>query len=245
MLDNFSYSELVIEKCDSLRSVPRMILSANCLQKFTLTNIPSLISFLADCFPISLRSLDIWNCRKLEFLSHNTWHKFTSLEILRIWNSCCSLTSISLGIFPALQELYIRFIPNLEAITTQGGESSPKLVDFIVTDFKGLRDEDLVNTLLKEQSLPTSLEYLFLHNFSGLKLLEGKGLQNLTSLQMLHMYNWPSFESLPEDQLPSSLVVLSLRECPLLEARYQSQNGKYWSKIAHIPAIKINEKVII
>ncbi|KAL5193510.1 putative disease resistance RPP13-like protein 1 [Glycine soja] len=86
---------------------------------------------------------------------------------------------------------------------------------------KGLRnDEDLINTLLKEH---------------GLKLLEGKGLQNLTSLQMLHMYNCPSFESSPEDQLPSSL-------CPLLEARYRGQNGKYWSKIAYIPAIQINEK---
>ncbi|KAG4909271.1 hypothetical protein JHK87_055387 [Glycine soja] len=96
---------------------------------------------------------------------------------------------------------------------------------------KGLRnDEDLINTLLKEH---------------GLKLLDGKGLQNLTSLQMLHMYNCPSFESSPEDQLPSSLVILSLRKCPLLEARYRGQNGKYWSKIAHIPAIQINEKVII
>ncbi|KAG4917845.1 hypothetical protein JHK85_056126 [Glycine max] len=60
---------------------------------------------------------------------------------------------------------------------------------------------------------------------------------------MLHMYNCPSFESSPEDQLPSSLVILSLRKCPLLEARYRGQNGKYWSKIAHIPAIQINEKL--
>ena len=134
MLDNFSYCELFIEKCDSLQSLPRMILSANCLQKLTLTNIPSLISFPADCLPTSLQSLDIWHCRKLEFLSHDTWHRFTSLEKLRIWNSCRSLTSFSLACFPALQELYIRFIPNLEAITTQGGGAAPKLVDFIVTD---------------------------------------------------------------------------------------------------------------
>ena len=224
ILDNFSYCELLIEKCDSLQSLPTMILSSNCLQKLTLTNIPSLISFPADCLPTSLQSLDIWHCRKLEFLSHDTWHRFTSLEKLRIWNSCRSLTSFSLACFPALQELYIRFIPNLEAITTQGGGAAPKLVDFIVTDcdklrslpdqidlpalehldsearlsprcfpsglrslyvdvrvlsamsrqelgllfqhltslshllVKGLRnDEDLINTLLKEQLLPTSL----------------------------------------------------------------------------------------
>nr|KYP67146.1 Putative disease resistance RPP13-like protein 1 [Cajanus cajan] len=300
----------------NLPSLPRMILSANCLQELTITNIPSLIFFPADGLPTSLRSLDIWNCRKLEFLSHDTWHKFTSLEQLRIWNSCYSLTSFSLGCFPALQELNIRFIPNLEVITTQAGGEAPILVDFIVTDckklrslpdeidlpalehldlsglpelaslspgcfpshlrslfvdvgilssiseeqlgllfqrftslshllVKGLGDEDLINTLLKEQLLPTTLEILFLHNVDGLKLLEGKGFQNLTSLQQLHMYNCRSFECLPEDQLPSSLAILCIRECPLLEARYRSQNGRYWSKIAHIPAIQINEKVII
>ncbi|BAT88675.1 hypothetical protein LR48_Vigan10g072900 [Vigna angularis] len=316
MLDNFSYCELLIEKCDSLLCLPRMLLAANCLQKLTLTNIPSLIYFPADCLLTSLRSLEIWHCRNLEFISHNTCPKFTSLETLRIWNSCCSMTCFSLGCLPVLQELNIRFIPNLAAITTRGGEAAPKLVDFIVTDceklrslpnqidlpslehldlsglpmleslsprclpsclrslhvdvgilssvskkelsvlfqrlsslshllLKGLGEEDLVNTLLKQQSLPTSLEYMFLHNFNDLKLLEGKGLQNLTSLQMLQMYNCPSIESLPEGQLPHSLQVLSLRECPLLEARYQNHNGKYWYKIAHIPAIKINEKVII
>ncbi|XP_020217293.1 putative disease resistance RPP13-like protein 1 isoform X2 [Cajanus cajan] len=315
-LENFSYCKLFIETCDSLPSLPRMILSANCLQELTITNIPSLIFFPADGLPTSLRSLDIWNCRKLEFLSHDTWHKFTSLEQLRIWNSCYSLTSFSLGCFPALQELNIRFIPNLEVITTQAGGEAPILVDFIVTDckklrslpdeidlpalehldlsglpelaslspgcfpshlrslfvdvgilssiseeqlgllfqrftslshllVKGLGDEDLINTLLKEQLLPTTLEILFLHNVDGLKLLEGKGFQNLTSLQQLHMYNCRSFECLPEDQLPSSLAILCIRECPLLEARYRSQNGRYWSKIAHIPAIQINEKVII
>ncbi|KAL2946870.1 hypothetical protein AAZX31_20G040500 [Glycine max] len=128
ILDNFSYCELLIEKCDSLQSLPTMILSSNCLQKLTLTNIPSLISFPADCLPTSLQSLDIWHCRKLEFLSHNTWHKFTSLQKLRIWKSCRSLTSFSFACFPALQELYIRFIPNLEAITTQGGGAASKLV---------------------------------------------------------------------------------------------------------------------
>ncbi|KAK7304885.1 hypothetical protein VNO77_42778 [Canavalia gladiata] len=314
LLDTFSYCKLLIEKCDSLQYFPRMILSANCLQELIITNIPSLTSFPADGLPTSLRSLDIWHCRKLKSLSHDTWHQYTSLEKLRIWNSCSSMTSFSLCCFPALQELYIRFIPNLEAITTQGGGVAPKLVDFIVSDceklrslpdqidlpslehldlsglpklaslplrclpssllslyvdvgilssmskeelvlslqrltslsfllVKGLGDEYVLNTLLKEQLLPTSIEILIIENFGGLKLLEGKGLQNLTSLKQLYIRYCPNFESISEDLLPSSLGILSMRECPLLEARYLSQ--KHWSKIAHIPAIKINEKVII
>ncbi|KHN37956.1 hypothetical protein glysoja_042602 [Glycine soja] len=46
----------------------------------------------------------------------------------------------------------------------------------------GLGEEDLLNTLLKELILPTSLWVLTLWCFNGLKLLEGKGLQHLTSL---------------------------------------------------------------
>ncbi|TKY46669.1 putative disease resistance RPP13 protein 1 [Spatholobus suberectus] len=104
---------------------------------------------------------------------------------------------------------------------------------------------NLVNTLLKEQLLPTSLKFLGLQSFNGLKLLEGKGFQHLTYLQELQIFNCQSLESLPEDQLPSSVEFLRIDGCPLLEARYQNQKGKHWSKIAHIPAIKINNEFII
>ncbi|XP_006595239.1 putative disease resistance RPP13-like protein 1 [Glycine max] len=57
LLDNFSYRELSIEKCDSLSCLPRMILAANCLQKLTLGNIPTLISFPAEGFPTSLKTV--------------------------------------------------------------------------------------------------------------------------------------------------------------------------------------------
>ncbi|KAJ1384121.1 Virus X resistance protein-like, coiled-coil domain [Sesbania bispinosa] len=314
LLDNFSYSELSIEKCESLQSLPRMILSANCLQELSLKDL-TLISFPKDGLPTSLRSLEIWDCGKLEFLSHENWHKYTSLEKLVLWNSCHSLTSFPIGSFPALQELNICFCPTMQAITTHGGGVAPKLVDFNVTNCEKLKslpeqsdlpalehlglsglpelalspsclpsnlqslsldlgmlssmskhelgfqfqrlaslshlyalgfgDQDLINTLLKERLLPTSLVFIGLYNFGGLKLLEGKGLQHLTSLKQLHIKECPSLVSLPEDQLPSSLAVLNVENCPLLEARYQIRKGKHWSKIARIPAIKINEEVII
>ncbi|KAL2322531.1 hypothetical protein Fmac_026910 [Flemingia macrophylla] len=316
LLDNFSYCELSIEKCDSLQSLPRMIIGANCLQDMTLKNIPSLTSFPADGLPTSLQSLEIWDCEKLEFLPCETLHKYTSLERLGIWNSCHSLTSFPLGCFPSLRELYICFAPELEAITTHDGGSAPKLVDFNVNDcvklkalpeqialpalqhlglsglselaslspsclpsslrslsidlgmlssmskheigfqfqrltslshvyFLGFGDQDIVNMLLKERLLPTSLVFLGIYHFDGLKFLVGNGLQHLTSLHQLHIDHCPSLVSLPEDQLPSSLAVLNMEECPLLESRYRNRKGKHWSKIAHIPAIKINEEVII
>ncbi|KAG5144648.1 hypothetical protein JHK84_030191 [Glycine max] len=59
LLENFSYGKLLTEKCDSLQSLPRIILGANCLQELTLTNIPSLISFPADGLSTSLQLLEI------------------------------------------------------------------------------------------------------------------------------------------------------------------------------------------
>uniref|UniRef100_A0A0R0EIG7 Disease resistance RPP13-like protein 1 n=1 Tax=Glycine max TaxID=3847 RepID=A0A0R0EIG7_SOYBN len=139
LLLNFSCQELFIGEYDSLQSLPKMIHGANCFQKLILRNIHYLISFPPDGLPTSLKSLEIRECWNLEFLSHETWHKYSSLEELRLWNSCHSLTSFPLDSFPALEYLYIHGCSNLEAITTQGGETAPKLFYFVVTDCEKLK----------------------------------------------------------------------------------------------------------
>ncbi|XP_027345071.1 putative disease resistance RPP13-like protein 1 [Abrus precatorius] len=313
LLDNFSYRKLSIEKCDTLQCLPRMILNANCLQRLDLTNIKSLISLPTDGLPTSLQSLHIGGCEKLEFVCDERWHKYTSLEDLKISESCDSLVSFPLDCFPALRELWMDDCPNLKAITNKGGRASPNLLNrFTVLKCKklrslpeemdlpalqhlqltdlpelaslsprwlpsslgflgvdvgilkqdsalqfqrltslshlylhGLRDEEVVNTLLREPSLPTSLTSLWLLYFDGLRWLEGKGLQHLISLRELGFYRCGGLESLPEDQLPSPLEILSIWRCPLLEVRYGNEKGKHFSKIAHIPAIKIDHQVII
>ncbi|XP_020215884.1 putative disease resistance protein At3g14460 [Cajanus cajan] len=316
LLDKYSWLKLSIENCHSFQSLPRMMLVANCLRRLTLKNIPSLISFPTHGLSTSLQLLEIKDCGNLEFLSHETWHKYTSLENLIIWNSCHSMKSFPLDCFPSLQFIDIWYCHNLEAITTQGGSVALKLSFLIIREcvklsslpeqivlpvcnhfhltrlpqllsispsclssslkslvvdignlssmskhelgslfqcltslsilhLWGLRRQDLLNTLLKERLLPTSLQHLTLSRFDGLKLLEGKGLQHLTSLRELHILQCQNLESLPEDQLSPSLELLEICFCPLLEARYQSQRGKYCSTIAHIPAIKINGEVII
>ncbi|XP_027344010.1 putative disease resistance protein At3g14460 [Abrus precatorius] len=309
-----------IEKCDSLQCLPRMILNANCLRDLTLRNIKSSISLPTDGLPTSLQSLDIGGCERLEFMCDERWHKYTSLEYLRISKkSCDSLMSFPLDCFPALLFLGIHNCPNLEAITNKSGRVSHNFLNyFFVTDCKKLRSlpeemnlpaleylnlkdlpelaslspewlpsslrrlfvdvgivslscmskqelvcrfqrltslselflyglggEEVVNTLLREPSLPTSLTYLRLSYFDGLKRLEGKGLQHLTSLKTLYIFECGSLESLPEDQLPSSLELLCIISCPLLEERYGNEKGKHFTKIAHIPAIQINDQVII
>jgi hypothetical protein len=278
-----------IRCCDTIFSLPKMILSSTCLQHLELYNLPYLTAFPADCLPTSLQSLRIIDCENLTFLPPSMWRNYVSLMRLELGNSCNTLTSFPLDGFPALQSLSIDgceslesiFISNSSSLTTlesltlidlpklklsfgEGASLPPKLKSFHIKPVRitnpvtkwGLQrltalsdldigGDDLVNTLLKEKLLPISLVSLTITNLTETKSFKGNVFQHLSSLESLHFLHCSGLESLPEDTLPSSLKLLSIRKCSQLEARYESQRGKHWSNIAHIPVIKINGQVII
>ncbi|XP_028803914.1 putative disease resistance RPP13-like protein 1 [Neltuma alba] len=314
VLDDLSANfleSLRINKCDSLRSLPRMIMGSRCLQMLSLADIPSITSFPIDGLPTSLRGLNISNCEKLEFLPQDSWQNYTSLQDLSIGNSCHSLKSFPLGCFPKLRNLCIDRCHNLETFTHVGGsalaltsfwvrncdklrsmsevhvDSLANLQDFLLScvskleslpegglpsklqsftiggynelssipiqdwgfqrltslswfDVSNDGSESILHNLLKNQLLPTSLVRIYIKSVSNLKLLEGKGLQHLTSLERLVIRDCKNLESLPEDALPSSLSLLEIWRCPKLEERYDYERGKHLSKITHIPTIRIN-----
>ncbi|XP_068331146.1 putative disease resistance RPP13-like protein 1 [Pyrus communis] len=308
---------------------------SNCLQDLTLNDCASLLSFPRNGLPTSLTSLTIRKCRRLEFLSHEMMAKLTSLQQLDLWDSCDSLRSFPLGVFPKLSILSISRIKNLESLSIgEGAEDenlthlnylgiyscpnlvsfphgvlpTPKLAYFTVhgcenlnllpdrlhtltalryldiaelpnvesfaegglppnlqsfqisdceklkpsVEYWGLqqlvslrkfqiwRSEDVLETLLKEQLLPTTLpELLHIGRMKSLKSLEG--LQHLTCLQELHLSSCDSLEFLPKEGLPASLSFLSIQNCPSLRKRCQQKTGEEWSKIAHIPCIEIGD----
>ncbi|KAG4958844.1 hypothetical protein JHK87_035477 [Glycine soja] len=172
-----------------------------------------------------LSHLNVTDCKKLRSLPEQI--DLPALQALHFYE------------LPELTSLPPRCLPSsLQSLSVNVSYSNASLLCLIFF-ISGFGEEDVVNTLLKEQLLPSSLQHLHL------RLLEGKGLQHLTSLTRLDIIRCESLESLPEDQLPTSLELLKISCCPLLEARYQSRKGKHWSKIAHIPAIKTNDEVII
>ncbi|KAM2065390.1 hypothetical protein ACFX16_028664 [Malus domestica] len=310
------------------------------LQKLTLRNCGSLLSFPRNGLPTTLKSLDIDYCRRLEFLSHEMMAKLTSLQDLALYKSCDSLRSFPLGVFPKLSSLYIQGCKNLEFLSIgegadvenlthldslsiyhcpnlvsfpHGGLPTPNLASFTVGGCENLKllpdrmhtltalrhlwiygipnvesfaegglppnlqsfgisgceklrpsveywgfqrlvslrtfqisgSEDVLETVLKEQLLPTTLHTLEISGMKSVKSLEGKGIQHVTSLQELKIYNCDSLEFLPKEGLPASLRRLRFELCSSLEKRCQEKTGEEWSKIAHIPCIKIGKQVII
>ncbi|QHO26152.1 Putative disease resistance RPP13-like protein [Arachis hypogaea] len=69
---------------------------------------------IGNSFPPSLRWLSIKNCKNLEFPMQHQQH--FSLEYLHIDNSCDSLTSFALLVFPNLKNLKITRLKNLTSL---------------------------------------------------------------------------------------------------------------------------------
>ncbi|WVZ17891.1 hypothetical protein V8G54_010873, partial [Vigna mungo] len=80
-----------------------------CLQSLKLENCSSAISFRGGRLPASLKTLDICGINKLKFPLQ---HKHELLESLYINNSCDSLTSLPLAIFPNLTHLSVTYREN-------------------------------------------------------------------------------------------------------------------------------------
>ncbi|XP_061373257.1 putative disease resistance RPP13-like protein 1 [Gastrolobium bilobum] len=229
----------------------------------------SLRCFPLGCFPV-LKYLYIWSCPNLESLSISdnaaSAQSLSCLEILKI-SSCSNLESFpQSGLStPNLMEFKVfncgklRSLPEqmytLNSLQDLEISNIPQLVSFPQGGLP-LKLRSVYIGFCKSLSPMAIAKYGFQWLTSLLKIgiggddlvqafLEGNALQHLTSLEEFHILRCQRLESLPEDRLPSSLSLLKIQDCPLLEGRYKNRSGKHMSKISHIPTIRINEEVII
>ncbi|XP_052113138.1 putative disease resistance protein At3g14460 isoform X2 [Arachis duranensis] len=116
---NLYGDSLSVSGCESvMESAIKAMMSMNhlsCLQEINISKFSSHVSFPGNCFPKSLQKLKIWRCRKLEFPQQQQ-HKYDLVE-LQIHDSCDSLTSLSLDVFPNLKTLDIYRCSNLESVS--------------------------------------------------------------------------------------------------------------------------------
>ncbi|KAJ7947222.1 LRR and NB-ARC domain disease resistance protein [Quillaja saponaria] len=215
---------------------------------------PNLVSSLPRS-PAS-HTLSIKNCESLQLSQHPEQEKLPrSVRELRI-EGCYLVKSV----FEAMAMYNNDFTTCLEllsisscsfAISFPGGNCD-KLVDCrmdwnLRTPLSKLQiygKYENVESFPEEGLLPTSLTFLSLEKFSSLQKLDNKGMQNLISLEQLHIANCPRLESLTEEKLPGSLIKLTIRECQLLEKGILMKKVEIWPKIAHIRVICVADKII-
>ncbi|WJX30660.1 hypothetical protein P8452_19176 [Trifolium repens] len=210
---------LSIYACPNLESFPLHGLNTPNLNNFMVSTCPKLKSLPEPIHSLSsLYQLSVYGLPKLQALAQESLP--INLSILEV-SSCGSLSTSS--------------------ITKWGLQSLTCLTELRI------RGDRLMNSLMKaeESLLPTSLVSIHISHLFYLKDLKGKWLQHLTSLENLEITDCRRLESLPEDGLPSTLSVLTIKRCLLLQASCQSNGGKEWPKIAHIPCIINDNKVII
>ncbi|KAJ9558507.1 hypothetical protein OSB04_013121 [Centaurea solstitialis] len=142
---------------------------------------------------LPLRRLLIFDCKNLKSFPHEQLQSLTSLEDLEIRNCPNMDNSFPSGLWPPnLRRLEIGCLKNPIAKEEEDGtsSSSSSAAAFI---------------------LPPSLLYLELYNFEKVESVS-EGLQHLTRLEQLSIWNCKKVRDLPETLLPS-LSSLTVRYC--------------------------------
>ncbi|XP_016184951.1 putative disease resistance protein At3g14460 [Arachis ipaensis] len=144
----------------------------------------------------------ILRCRKLEFLQLQQ-HKYDLVE-LQIEESCDSLTSLSLDVFPNLKNLKIKGCRNLESVSmSEAPHAALKEVTII--------ECSKLVSLAGEGLAAPNLTHLHFSFCSELEALPRDMKSLLPSLHSLQIYGCPNICRLPEGGLPPNLKELHVQ----------------------------------
>ncbi|XP_058727208.1 putative disease resistance RPP13-like protein 1 [Vicia villosa] len=206
-----SLTELELTECPLLMETSppfdvfsQLTICLSSLQKLTLKNIPSLTSFPNDGLPKPLRSLHIDYCENLEFISHESFHNYSSLEHLTISNSCNPMTSFTLCSLPVLQSLYIGGCKHLKSVLIAEDESQQKLLFLRTITIEFCNELESVS--LSGFPIP-NLTHLTVRQCEKLYALP-RPMNKLESLHKLKIDGLPNLKPVSRDELPLSLLVL-------------------------------------
>jgi len=217
--------DAVIEKCVTLSSVPKLILSSNFLQHLELFHILSLTAFPSEGLPTSLQSLRVVGCENLSFLPPETWSNYKSLVTLEICCSCDALASFPLNGFPALQILVLDRCRCLDSIfllespscwssslrslkiTSQMESLKVKLRMDMLTALEDLSLDCPGLSFCEDVSLPTKLESIVIFSQRSTPPVTEWGLKDLTALSQLSIGKG---DDIPNTLTKQSLLPISL-----------------------------------
>ncbi|WKA00306.1 hypothetical protein VitviT2T_018674 [Vitis vinifera] len=152
----------------------------------------------------------ISRCRKLKLLART----HSSLQKLRLID-CPELLFQRDGLPSNLRELEISSCNQLTSQVDWGLQRLASLTKFTIS--AGCQD---MESFPNESLLPSTLTSLCIRGLLNIKSLDSKGLQQLTSLTTLSIFNCPKFQSFGEEGLQhlTSLKNLEMTYLPVLES---------------------------
>ncbi|KAK2636921.1 hypothetical protein Ddye_031713 [Dipteronia dyeriana] len=228
---------LFIQGCANFNSISIGLEDHKYLDALEIRDCAQLKSFPEELRIPNLTSILLSNCKNLKALPGQL-HSLTSLQSLFI-NECPELESFPEGGLPSSLNLFC--IRSCHKLTPRIGWGLHQLNNFSRIEIEGgCRD---LESFPEQNLLPMKLNSLQISRFPNLKILNNKGLQHLTSLETLKITGCGELQSLSDEGLPSSLSYLYISDCPLLKSKLHNKREE-WYKIAHIPHIQIDGKVI-
>ncbi|KAJ0017676.1 hypothetical protein Pint_11527 [Pistacia integerrima] len=244
-LQNLQYLSLL--GCQELKVLTRDVKYLISLRRLALTTIQKHLPNNGIGCLNSLRHLWISNCNNLEYLFEDIGH-LRVLQSLRIFE-CPRLISLPHGVrsLSSLEDLHLISCERLNIDLSIGSDKQDNHDELSSTwpHFRCLYIEELPQLVEFPQWLiqcsTNTLKRLDIINCSNLNALP----ESMQKLQVLRVVNCPELSSLPKDiDRLIALKELIIRGCPKLSERCEQETSEDWSKIAHIPQITLDGKII-
>ncbi|KAG4177531.1 hypothetical protein ERO13_A11G312842v2 [Gossypium hirsutum] len=244
-LETTDLESIIIRGAQKLKSLPRGLDKLSHLQKIQLSRCPNLVAFEESGLPTTnLRVLRICNCENFGALP-KCINNFTSLRKLTVWKCSADISFPEEGFPTNLKSLEISNAPRIYTSLVEWGYNRLTSLQQLHIIGEGCSSVVSFPEEAVGMMLPPSLTDISIRRFKNLEFMCSKGLQHLTSLQQLRTYDCPKLASLPEKDILLSLEKLHISNCPLLEEGCSRGKGRDWSKISHIPYVRINFKTVI
>jgi len=228
-----SLQVLSLTGCMELEKLPEGFEKLTSLRQLYITTKQSVLSLDEFASLSRLQTLGLYHCDKMELMFSGKQAQLTSLEALYI-QSCKSLNSLPLHIFPKLQSLLVEDC-NL-SLNNEGPIQRLRMKHLHLKRFPKLLKlprwiEDTVDTL----------ETLKIRKFANLKMLP-ECLTSMTHLKSLYIDLCPQLLSLPRDMHRlTALKEFCVYRSPELCRKCRPRSGEFWPMIGHIKRVSIGK----